>query len=180
MSQPSLQKKCISATHICNALCVAEIICNALCVADFAMQKTGLQIFCNASQRCVAVICNALIVADEEVRPTLWWNSATHTALRNFLQREILRCRIYLHLTCTNSAALQNFLQRTCTNSVALQNFLQRTCTNSRPVAEIICNAICVAKNICNGLAQTVIALQTDLKFFLKKTAAVSSNSQYN
>ena len=79
-----LQKKCVSVTHICNALCVAEIICNALCVADFAMQKTGLQIFCNASQRCVAVICNALDVADEEVRPTLWWNSATQTALRNF------------------------------------------------------------------------------------------------
>src|SRR3954468_13591418 len=79
-----LQKKCVSATHNCNALCVAEIICNALCVADFAMQKTGLQIFCNASQRCVAVICNALLVADEEVRPTLWWNYATHTALRNF------------------------------------------------------------------------------------------------
>src|SRR5436190_20068445 len=86
-----------------------------------------------------------------------------------FLQRPRLRCRIYLHLTCTNSVALQNFLQRTCTNSFALQNFLQRTCTNSRHVAEIICNAICVAKNICNGHAQTVIALQTDLKFFLKK-----------
>src|SRR3954471_14855812 len=97
-----------------------------------------------------------------------------------FLQRKKLRCRIYLHLTCTNSVALQNFLQRTCTNSVALQNFLQRTCTNSRHVAEIICNAICVAENICNGRAQTVIALQTDLNFFLKKTAAVSSNSQYN
>src|SRR2546430_362377 len=97
-----------------------------------------------------------------------------------FLQQKKLRCRIYLHLTCTNSVALQNFLQPTCTNSVALQNFLQRTCTNSRHVAEIICNAICVAEYICNGHAQTVIALQTDLKFFFKKTAAVSSNSQYN
>ena len=59
----SLQKKCISATHICNASCVAETICNALCVAEFAMQKTGLQIFCNASQRSVAEICNAKAVA---------------------------------------------------------------------------------------------------------------------
>src|SRR3954467_227724 len=80
----TLQKKCISATHNCNALCVAEIICNALCVADFAMQKTGLQIFCNASQRCVAEICNALGVADWKVRPTLWWNSATEIALQIF------------------------------------------------------------------------------------------------
>ena len=80
----SLQKKCISATHICNAFCVA----------DFAMQKTGLQIFCNASQRCVAVICNALVVADKEVMPTLWWNTATQTALRN--------------LSATNQIALQN------------------------------------------------------------------------
>ena len=71
-------------------------------------------------------------------------------------------------------------LQQTCTNSSALQNFLQRTCTNSRPVAEIICNAECVAENICNGRAQTVIALQIYLNFFFKKTAAVSSDSQYN
>src|SRR3954465_346365 len=90
----SLQKKCISATRICNAKCVAEIICNALCFADFAMQKTGLQIFCNTSQRCVAVICNALVVADKEVMPTLWWNTATQTALRNF--------------SATNQIALQN------------------------------------------------------------------------
>ena len=74
---------------------------------------------------------------------------------RIFLQRQIFRCRKYLHLTCTNS--------------VALQNFLQRTCTNSRHVAEIICNAICVAENICNGRAQTVIALQIYLNFFKKK-----------
>src|SRR3954466_4600474 len=113
---------------------------------------------------------------------------------RIFLQRKKLRCRIYLQLTCTNSdalqnflqrtctnsVALQNFLQRTCTNSVALQNFLQRTCTNSRHVAAIICNAICVAENICNGRAQTVFALQTYLKFFFQNTAAVSSDSQYN
>src|SRR3954466_14261712 len=80
----SLQKKCVSATHNCNALCVAEIICNALCVADFAMQKTGLQIFCNVGQPCVAEICNALGVVDWKVRPTLWWNSATEIALQNF------------------------------------------------------------------------------------------------
>jgi len=59
----ALQKKCKSATHICNASCVAETICNALCVAEFAMQKTGLQIFCNASQCSIAEICNAKAVA---------------------------------------------------------------------------------------------------------------------
>src|SRR4051812_4755452 len=60
----TLQKNCFSATHICNAICVAEKFCNAQCVAENAMQKTGLQIFCNASQRCVAKICNAMCVAD--------------------------------------------------------------------------------------------------------------------
>src|SRR5436190_1689187 len=81
-----------------------------------------------------------------------------------YLQRTKLRCRIYLHQTCTNSNALQNYLQRTC--------------TNSRHVAEIFYNVNCVAEIICNGRAQTVIALQTFLIFFLK-TAAVSSDSQY-
>src|SRR3954464_4242595 len=132
MSQPSLQKKCISATHICNAYCVAEIICNALCVADFAMQKTGLQIFCNASQRYVAVICNALDVADEEVRPTLWWNSATQTALRNF--------------SATTQITLQNISASDVHKQCCVAEVLQRSCTNSRHVAEIICNSICVAE----------------------------------
>src|SRR4051812_24586986 len=70
-SRYSLQKKCISATHICNASCVAETICNALCVAEFAMRKTGLQIFCNASQRSVAEICNAKAIAVWRDMPTI-------------------------------------------------------------------------------------------------------------
>src|SRR5438270_458498 len=76
--------------------------------------------------------------------------------ISHILQRK-LRCRKYLQWTCTNSNALQTYLQRTFTNS----NF----------VADIICNVNCVADNICNERAQTVIALQTFLNFFKKQQA---------
>src|SRR3954469_5135519 len=85
---------------------------------------------------------------------------------RIYLQRTKLHCRIYMH--------------QTCTNSVALQNFLQRSCTNSRHVAEIICNAICVAEKYLQRTG-TTSNWDADLsEIFYKKTATVSSDSQYN
>ena len=108
----SLQKK----LYICNAICVAEKFCNAQCVAENAMQKTGLQIFCNASQRYVAKICNAMCVADfKKIR----------NAIRN------VRCRLPKILqSATHFGALQIYLQR----NMCCRHDLQRTCTNSNPL----------------------------------------------
>src|SRR5436189_5929816 len=64
----------------------------------------------------------------------------------------VFRCRIF----CNAHAQTVGTLQKLSATQFALQ------------------------KNIGNGRAQTVIALQTYLKFFKKKTAAVSSDSQYN
>src|SRR5436190_9956886 len=76
---------------------------------------------------------------------------------------------------CTNSKALQIYLQRSCTNSNALQIILQRACTNSKCVAVIFCNANCVAKNICNGL---YCVAEISIIFF-KNRSSLSAASQY-
>src|SRR4051812_18015298 len=115
------------------------------------MQKTGLQIFCNASQRCVAVICNALDVADEEVRPTLWWNSAMQTALRIFSAMTQIALQNISASDVHKQCCVAEFSAMNVHKQCCVAEFSARTCTNSRHVAEIICNAICVAENICNG-----------------------------
>src|SRR4051812_23891136 len=84
-------KKSKSATHICNALCVAEIICNAPCVAEISMQKTELQIFCNASQRCIADNLQCMMRCRIEGYANWIVTNCNFMRCRYYLQRKYLQ-----------------------------------------------------------------------------------------
>src|SRR5436190_1224172 len=90
--------------------------------------------------------------------------SATHNALQKYRVADFLQRRSTQR--CSNLQRIERCRKGGYANFIAA-NY------NVHYVAENICNGNCVADNICNECARTVIALQTFLKFFKKNSSLI-------